>query len=312
MPKIMIINFIKNILIRLFNSYIKLIFTIVDFHKKNTFFKRQYLSKEFCHTAITADFQLFSGAYESYILLSRDLTISQEVYINGEFGFSTFLKVINILGPNFIINNFIDVGANIGTISIPVVKRGYAKKAYCFEPSPINYSMLNANLAINNLLDKVSTYNLALGDSSNKDLIFELSDNNSGDHRIRVNEKNGNYNELNRATIIVKSDRLDNLLPDLCDRDSTLVWIDTQGYEGFILKGSQNILKNQIPVVVELWPYGLERAGCFNDFKESCLNYNSYYNLSDLNPQKVSLNSETFDHLYNMYQNTDATDILLL
>ena len=41
----------------------------------------------------------------------------------------------------------------------------------------------------------------------------------------RLNEKNGNYNELNRATIIVNSDRLDNLLPDLCDRDSTLVWI---------------------------------------------------------------------------------------
>ncbi len=308
----MIYNYLKNTFIRLLNLYFKLIFILIDFHKNNKFVKRHYLRREFCNNAKTSEFQFFSGTHESYVLFSKDQTISQDVYTNGEFGFTTFLKVINILGPNFIINNFIDIGANIGTITIPVVKRGYALKAYCFEPSPLNFNILTANLAINNLLDKVTTYNLALGDSTNKNLIFELSENNSGDHRIRVNTNNGIYNELNRSTIIVNSNRLDNLLPDLCDKESTLVWIDTQGYEGFILKGSQNILSNQIPVVVEFWPYGLKRAGCYNEFKQSCLKYDFFYNLSELNPKKVKLNSESFDHLYNIYQNTDATDILLL
>jgi FkbM family methyltransferase len=308
----MITNYIKKIIINLLNLYFKFIFVIIYFHKNNKYLKRLYLRREFCNTAKTNEFQFFSGRQENYVLLSKDETISQEVYTNGEFGFSTFLKVINILGPNFIINNFIDIGANIGTISIPVVKRGYALKAYCFEPSPLNFNILTANLAINNLLDKVTAYNLALGDSTNKNLIFELSENNSGDHRIRVNTNNGIYNELDRSTIIVNSNRLDNLLPDLCDKESTLVWIDTQGYEGFILKGSQNILCNQIPVVVEFWPYGLERAGCYNEFKQSCLKYDFFYNLSELNPQKVKLNSESFDILYNLHQNTDATDILLL
>jgi hypothetical protein len=168
MLKTIISNNIKNTFIRMLNLYFKLLLIIIDFHKKNNFVKRLYLRREFCNTAKTIEFQFFSGTHESYVLLSKDHTISQEVYTNGEFGFSTFLKVINILGPDFIIDNFIDIGANIGTISIPVVRRGYALNAYCFEPSPENFNVLKANIYLNDLSNNIKAFNIALGSEKNQ------------------------------------------------------------------------------------------------------------------------------------------------
>lgn len=308
----MISNYIKNTFIRLLNLYFKLILILIDFHKNNKFVKRHYLRREFFNTAKTSEFQFFSGTHESYVLFSKDQTISQEVYTNGEFGFTTFLKVINILGPNFIIKDFIDIGANIGTISIPVVRRGYALNAYCFEPSPENFNLLKANIYLNELSSHIETFNIALGSEKNQSLVFELSDENSGDHRVRVSDVDGVYKEQNRKTISIKSESLDYILPKCFGKNTTLVWIDTQGYEGFILKGAQNILKHQVPLVVEFWPYGLERAGSLRDFKQSCLNYSFYYDLSLPVPYKIDLNPITFDKLYTNYKNTDGTDILFI
>jgi len=279
---------------------------------QNSFLKKIILRSAFNFNSKYSRYQIYSKLNESFVLISKDYTISQEVFVNGEFGLSTFLKAKNILGPEFIIKKFIDIGANIGTISIPVVKRGYATMAYCFEPAPINFNILNANIFINNLSNNIKTYNLALGVESKKELTFELSNDNSGDHRVRVKNEDGIYNELSREIITVKSERFDIILPDLFDKETTLIWIDTQGYEGYILKGAQNVLKYQIPLVVEFWPYGLERSGCLDDFKEACLNYSFFYDLSLLNPVKNILNLESFNNLYNTYINTDGTDILFL
>jgi FkbM family methyltransferase len=308
----MIFNFIKNLFIACLNLYFQLIYKFIDFHKNNKFIKRIYLRKEFYHAALSAEFQFFSSSNESYVLLSKDKTISQEVYTNGEFGFSTFLKAINILGPNFKIINFIDIGANIGTISIPVVKRGYALNAYCFEPSPENFNVFKANIYLNDLSNYIKAFNIALGSEKNQSLVFELSDTNSGDHRVRVNNEDGIYKEQNRKTITVKSECLDDMLPNFYDKKTTLIWIDTQGYEGFILRGAQKVLKHQIPLVVEFWPYGLERAGSMDDFKQSCLNYSYYYDLSLLVPIKMDLNPSNFNKLYASYKNTEGTDILFI
>jgi len=43
--------------------------------------------------------------------------------------------------------------------------------------------------------------------------------------------------------------------------DVDLVWIDVQGHEGQLLSGASALLERRLPVVMELWPYGLRRAG---------------------------------------------------
>ena len=34
-----------------------------------------------------------------------------------------------------------------------------------------------------------------------------------------------------------------------------------QGYEGYAFRGAANLLTRGVPVVSEVWPYGIERAG---------------------------------------------------
>ena len=46
--------------------------------------------------------------------------------------------------PDLILSGF-DIGANIGVISIPAVKRGLIKKAYAVEPEPQNYNLLKTS-----------------------------------------------------------------------------------------------------------------------------------------------------------------------
>lgn len=36
--------------------------------------------------------------------------------------------------------------------------------------------------------------------------------------------------------------------------------MDTQGFEGHILSGAVSLIKAQVPIVTEFWPYGLKRS----------------------------------------------------
>ena len=44
-----------------------------------------------------------------------------------------------------------------------------------------------------------------------------------------------------------------------------LLWVDIQGYEGFMFQGAENTLSRGIPVVSEIWPYGIAKAGMTSD-----------------------------------------------
>jgi hypothetical protein len=47
--------------------------------------------------------------------------------------------------------------------------------------------------------------------------------------------------------------------------DIAIVWIDVQGYEGYVFAGARTLLATGVPVVSEIWPYGIRRAGMSRD-----------------------------------------------
>ena len=59
----------------------------------------------------------------------------------------------------------IDIGANIGPICIPAVKRNYVKQAIAIEPGPDNARLLRANVALNSLHDRIIVHECAVGAS---------------------------------------------------------------------------------------------------------------------------------------------------
>jgi FkbM family methyltransferase len=109
--------------------------------------------------------------------------------------------------------------------------------------------------------------NVAASDSKSS-LDFELSADNYGDHRIQndqdISDQLELYQETERQIITVPSDTLDNILEGIESKFKTniaLIWVDIQGHEGFAFEGAKKIFSKDIPVVSEIWPYGILRSG---------------------------------------------------
>ena len=155
---------------------------------------------------------------------------------------------------------------------------------------------------------------MALGDKPDGKLVFELSANLHGDHRIHTGEHaNSEFGEDNREIIEVTSSTLDHVVGEI-DPADTFLWMDTQGYEGFVLSGASIALKHHVPMCVEFWPYGLERSGSYPMLKEAFLSngYKWFYNL-DESATKIELTEANLDSLYaSLAERRKFTDLLVI
>ena len=160
----------------------------------------------------------------------------------------------------------LDVGANIGVISIGMLATGEVRSAVAIEPDPKSFLMLNKNIQLNGLEHDIVALNWAATDNTSV-LEFELAGGNYGDNRVRCGT-GGNAPELffesNRRTLTLQGRRLDDL-PHFLSKEVwnkiSVLWIDIQGHEGFAFRGAEGLLSKQIPVVTEFWPYGVLRSG---------------------------------------------------
>ena len=161
----------------------------------------------------------------------------------------------------------VEVGANIGTTTLPVVLRHGAQLCIVLEPAPANLALLRANLAANGVgPDQVRVLPVAASDSPGA-VEFELSFNNSGDHRVRRRENRRRTNPSCTARGNAESSpcsprALTTSSPNRSVElsDVGLVWMDTQGHEGHVLAGAPRLLASAVPIIMEYWPYGLRRA----------------------------------------------------
>lgn len=250
---------------------------------------------------------LFSrGAKENFILQSNDQVIGRTVYATKKpFDFDKLKKVLKILKlkKNELL---IDVGANIGTICIPAIKRNLFNKAIAFEPEPLNYSLLLSNIIINGCYKKIDSHNIALGNKNRKKLNLQLDDRNKGNHRIIINSKVNS-----KKNVVINSYKLDSFIKNI-NSLSTLVWIDVQGYETEVLQGAKKLLKKKVAVCVEFSPTFLEKKK-YDIFKNMFIKngYNFFYNLN-LPIKKIALNNVSIDNLYKTLKKNKLAETDLL
>jgi len=205
------------------------------------------------------------------IMLSDDV-ISKDLYTRGEYELELAKNILPFLreirkcsskGDGTVL----DIGANNGIISIGMLYTGEFEKGIAIEPEPRNFELLQHNVDLNGFSNRIICIPYAVSDQEDE-LSFELSDNNFGDHRVR-SDKNiqsliEKFSESKRSLIKVKSKNLDAIIKDLPSHFSeniTLVWLDVQGYEGYVFKGGKSFFSKGVPVVSELWPYAIKRAG---------------------------------------------------
>jgi FkbM family methyltransferase len=151
----------------------------------------------------------------------------------------------------------VDIGANIGVYTLQMAQKvGPRGCVYAFEPEPTNYQLLQRNIAANGLTN-VQALELALADFQSKVNLY-LSWDNIGDHRIY----DANY-RTKRNAIEVSTATLDQILLARFheERKITAIKCDTQGFEPFVLKGAQEIIRRDRPtLLLEYWPFAYEQA----------------------------------------------------
>jgi len=212
----------------------------------------------------------------TFTVFCQDKEISKDLFCHRDYDREFYFKVFKFLSArkSFKKGTLVDIGANIGVTAIGVINDKLIEKAIAIESEPENFSLLEKNIKANYLEKLIIPLLYAVSDM-NGNLPLELSENIFGDHRIRQTFKNnvadGPFNESRRKVIKVKAQTIDSIidsLPKNFTREISLIWSDVQGYEGYVFKGGRQIFATGVPVVAEIWPYGIKRSGMSE--KEFC------------------------------------------
>jgi FkbM family methyltransferase len=152
----------------------------------------------------------------------------------------------------------IDIGANIGRMSIPRVILGDATAAYCAEPDPLNYSCLARTVRDNGLAGLVLPDRVAIG-SADGTARLQRARTSSG-HRVVENDAaNGpDVVDVPVFTLDTWAARVGIDLELL-----TFVKVDAQGSEAHVLQGARDVLRQrQVVWELEVHPRLLKSRGC--------------------------------------------------
>jgi FkbM family methyltransferase len=255
-------------------------------------------------------------------VLASDTAIGASLIEKGCFEESIISEVTEFLVAHhgFIPRQFIDIGANIGTHLLYALRSGLFEKAIGMEADPANFSVLLKNISLNGLEGRARAFHVPVSDRSGAVLI-ERSPDNLGDHRVKRDCDNSNqerYRESSRQSIALVSDTLDRLNAEfaLGVDASSLVWIDTQGHEGHVLSGAMELIKlgSLQYVVIEFWPYGIQRSDGRKRVFEFLSQCREIYDLRSHNWQSSKISLQNLQELYMrlLSEGVDHTDLLCI
>jgi FkbM family methyltransferase len=261
-------------------------------------------------------------AGEKYLVSTHDRAIGAITFSEGGLDLDLMTAALELVeartGRALRGRTFVDVGANIGTATVPALVRFGAAGGVAVEPAPDNLELLRCNLIANELADRVVVVEAALSDSLGTALL-ELGESNWGDHRVRASTSSGppRYGEDGRAVDEVRLVTFDSLVEDGTVDVSTIgvVWVDTQGHEAQVLAGAESLLTSEVPVVIEYWPYGLRRAGGLEQLHDIIASrYRTVVDLraSAAKGRTVEFPATEIGRLAAIYVGTSYTDLLLV
>ena len=140
----------------------------------------------------------------------------------------------------------LDLGANLGRMSIPRVVFGDVTAAYCAEPDPLNYACLVGNIVDNGLAGMLLPDRVAVGDRDGS--VVLVRSNFSGSHQVLADGMPAQGRRAAaRERIEVPSVTVNTWLERLrVDPDAvTFVKVDVQGFEVRVLQGAARLLSRR-------------------------------------------------------------------
>lgn len=137
-------------------------------------------------------------------------------------------EIINIIMNNVWKGVALDVGANIGTHTVPFAE---FLEVHSFEPQTIPYNLLRENIKLNNR--KAHLYNCAVG------------------HKVGTTHMKDGCNKDNFGSVRVgtSGEEKKMITIDSLDLEPDLIKIDVEGAEGLVLFGAQETIDKHRPVI---------------------------------------------------------------
>jgi FkbM family methyltransferase len=136
---------------------------------------------------------------------------------------------------------FIDAGANVGVYTV-LASGAVGGRTVTIEPIPLTYANLLANIRINDIADRVVSWNIGLGRTN--DTLRFTAELDTRNHIV-------SESDVNTSTIEVPVRPLDEVLGD---EAPTLIKIDVEGWEAEVLAGAETTLqqKSLLGLIIEM------------------------------------------------------------
>lgn len=161
----------------------------------------------------------------------------------------------------------LDIGANIGIMTVPIARRVRGGHVHAFEPIPENFGALRRNV-MHFRLSNVSLHQIALGEQCGRlEMVMPT------ERRVRMQglshavEVGGAVSGSSGEVYTVEQCRLDDV-EALQGVPIAGIKIDVENFEQFVFRGATQILEKWHPLVyAELGP-NENRARCFELFQD--------------------------------------------
>lgn len=145
---------------------------------------------------------------------------------------------------------FIDIGANLGLISLNVLSKIPNTRVYAFEPGPHQNLLFSKTISRNDLTSKISLYDEALSNTIGfSDFVIHPTIHSAGDGFIDTGRAGKG------EKIKVKTTTLDKWWSDNKKPSVNVLKIDVEGSEFLILQGGAHLIKKEKPfILMEFYP----------------------------------------------------------
>lgn len=184
-----------------------------------------------------------SGNTSALFLCNPRSHIDRHVISHGLFSSPVLKTLISHAGPESCI---IDIGANVGTISIALALLFPGSDIHAFEPNPYAQKRLRQNLLLNSI-NNLTIHKQAVG-STQELLDFHHYDDISGDIGLSSFIKSRKLAQ--KAHIKpVEVMTLDTFESDFI-KPISVIKIDVQGFEAEVILGSEKIIQRHRPVII--------------------------------------------------------------
>lgn len=168
-----------------------------------------------------------------YLLNYEDDFIQSCIWHNHRYFSDTELNVMkNYLNEDSVV---VDIGANIGNHTLYFANECNVKKIYAYEPVPYTFKLLQKNIQINHIEDKVTAQCIGFADTITQGAIKTYDLKNLGGTRLKP-YKNGDIKLVTLDSLNI-SDKID------------FIKIDVEAMDYQVLCGAEQTIKKHKPII---------------------------------------------------------------